>query len=397
MNRRSVVFQFVFAISLVAIVFWGITTISTPSLSGEWQVRLLDGAPLLPETNISLKISDPQFSGYGGCNDYGGQYELAASTGVEFREIEMTAQACVSPAGVLDQEIAYLNALTEAARFRHTSDELILLDATGRERLVLAPIQRFTPAPELLEGSRWVWVSENGVPISADPPAEIRFRQQVLTGFSGCRHFTGNYMLSEDEIAIPSLSMIEAGCDSASGQEIENRFLNAIDLFDRYRFSGDDLEIVLKTGMVLRFRSSEDGAGLDVAKAEETLRAFFDALVGMDYEAAAGLFAGEQDFFETLREYNPLVDPDDPAALLAAACLNQFRCIPLREIISREPISRNAMLFSVTFAEPDGSAFVMGACCGGEAPSSTEPAVFEYLVEETEDGFKVTGGLVYVP
>ena len=134
MNRRSVVFQFVFAISLVAIVFWGITTISTPSLSGEWQVRLLDGAPLLPETNISLKISDPQFSGYGGCNDYGGQYELAASTGVEFREIEMTAQACVSPAGVLDQEIAYLNALTEAARFRHTSDELILLESlVGRE------------------------------------------------------------------------------------------------------------------------------------------------------------------------------------------------------------------------------------------------------------------------
>ena len=396
MNRRSIFLELVFVVSLVAVIFLATIAIPEPDVAGEWQVTLLSGAPLVPGTNITIDFSEERISGFGGCNEYGGSYVLNRKD-LRISDIEMTAEGCTQPPGVLDQETGFFQALRSTAAFKLVGEELILTDAAGMELARLAPVEHYPPAVDRLEGAAWVLASQDGELISADPPAEIRFNAGRLAGFSGCRHLTGTYTVIDDEITVSSLSMVENSCDSPTRRQVEDKLLAVIDMFYKYRFVGEDLEIVLKTGGVMGFTPGEERPAVDVAAAEGALKAFFNALVQMDYETAAGLYGDQEEFFSMLRDYNPMVDPDDRAALLEAACLYQFRCMPVLEIIRTQTLTAEAILFTVTFAEPDGSAFVIGACCGSGEPVSSEPTTYDFIVMQSNSEMKVLGGLVYVP
>jgi hypothetical protein len=93
-----------------------------------------------------------------------------------------------------------------------------------------------------------------------------------------------------------------------------------------------------------------------------TLARFFDLLNARQYQAAADLYAGD---YEVLRDNNPLVGPDDHAALLRNACeINGYQCLKLLRVVSEEQSSPAESHFVVEFINPDGSTFVRGQCCG---------------------------------
>ena len=143
--------------------------------------------------------------------------------------------------------------------------------------------------------------------------------------------------------------------------------------------------------------SGTDAATTALDQAQQTLIDFFDLLVDGDYSAAATLHADDAELYDTLRQNNPDVDPADHAALLQAACTFQLRCMRVLRVVSQQALAGNQFQFVAEFANPDGSQFVLGPCCGEDETSMPPVSQFEYLVENVGGRFLVHGSPVYVP
>ena len=135
----------------------------------------------------------------------------------------------------------------------------------------------------------------------------------------------------------------------------------------------------------------------DLERARRSLIEFFSLLSHGDFEGAAQLHAEDEDFYETLRQNNPDIDPNDHAALLRAACEFQLRCMEIKTVIHIEQLSDSMFRFIVEFANTDGSTFVLGPCCGADETEMPPVSQFEYTVEKVEEQFLVHGSPVYVP
>jgi hypothetical protein len=135
----------------------------------------------------------------------------------------------------------------------------------------------------------------------------------------------------------------------------------------------------------------------DLERARRTLIEFFSLLSHGDYASAANLHAEDENFYNSLRENNPEVEPTDRAALLRAACEYQLRCMEIKSVIHIEQISSRIFRFIVEFADLDGSTFILGPCCGADKTEMPSVSQFEYRVEKVGDLFLVHGSPVYVP
>lgn len=117
-----------------------VMTAPTPTdLAGTgWTLTTLRGDPVLPDTEVTLELDDQHLGGSGGCNGYGASY-LASATTLEFVVgVHSTDILCDTPAGVMDQEEAYLEALSRAATYRLEGARLELSDASGTVTLVFS-------------------------------------------------------------------------------------------------------------------------------------------------------------------------------------------------------------------------------------------------------------------
>ena len=111
---------------------------------------------------------------------------------------------------------------------------------------------------------------------------------------------------------------------------------------------------------------------------------FFTALNQGDYSQAAELYDGS---YDVLQGYNPTLDPEDQAALLQAGCeFNGLMCLRVREVLSIQAGDPNDFFFEIEFANPDGSTFELGPCCGETEESMPPESVFIIGVRCLEDG-----------
>jgi hypothetical protein len=115
-----------------------------------------------------------------------------------------------------------------------------------------------------------------------------------------------------------------------------------------------------------------------IAEARKALITYFERLNARDYAAAADLYTGD---YEGLRVYNPLVDPANHAGLFKNACeINGHRCQMTLRVVSESQLSAAEFQFTVEFMNPDGSLFVLGACCGGDDVTTPSQSRFIYTV-----------------
>jgi hypothetical protein len=137
----------------------------------------------------------------------------------------------------------------------------------------------------------------------------------------------------------------------------------------------------------------------DLEHARQTLIDFFSLLSNGKYSEAVERFADDADteFYETTQRNNVDVDPADHAALMEAACTHQLRCMEILNVVSSEQISDTEFVFTVEFANPDGTLFVLGPCCGSDETEMPPVSQFEYRVEKVGSEFFVHGSPVYVP
>lgn len=110
-----------------------------------------------------------------------------------------------------------------------------------------------------------------------------------------------------------------------------------------------------------------------------------------EYKKAAALYGGS---YETMTAQNPDVDPADHETVLKNACtINGMQCLQVNSAgptsagpyETNELNNRSEFKYQVEFINHDGSLYILGPCCGGNATDSPPQSVFYFSVVKVED------------
>jgi heat shock protein HslJ len=271
--------------------------VETPSLptpapmedmeGSEWILSSINGQAPVQGTFITLQFKDGIAGGTSGCNSYGGQYSIEGNR-LTISEIASTLMACVEPEGVMEQEQAYLQALTEltgtpGAPVRISGDQLELSNSAGQPVMSYTRKQQFDMDPAELVGTAWQLENVDGqkpawemtlVMVSAD-----RF-----SGFAGCRHMVGTYSAEGDNIRFTSMAML--GEDCSSNQVLttaEGDYTTLLSNTTDYRIEPERLVLLQSSGKTISFSA--------------TARVDAESLAGTSWKLAGVIApAGDPDF-----------------------------------------------------------------------------------------------------
>jgi len=154
------------------------------ALSGtQWMLTSLTGNTLIEGTQITLGFGEGSLEGSGGCNTYGGSY-TAPGDSLRLSDLYWTEMACLEPKGILDQELAYLNALNTVGSFRLDAGQLALYDEAGTEVLVFRPQDTASPASTSTPGPTEPLVPrESGLIARIQAPASLASGEAVNVEF----------------------------------------------------------------------------------------------------------------------------------------------------------------------------------------------------------------------
>lgn len=134
----------------------------------------------------------------------------------------------------------------------------------------------------------------------------------------------------------------------------------------------------------------------DEQRALEVLEEFLQSLYAGEYDQAAQLYAGT---YETMRDHNPILNPEDHVALLENACtINGAQCLQVKSAVLDRKVSDTEFVFRVEFLNADGTLFVLGPCCGGNETDTPSQSEFYLTVVKTDqDNYVVMDMPPYAP
>jgi heat shock protein HslJ len=111
------------------------------SLDGSaWELYSLGGDDLIAGRSITLSFFGEEIRGNAGCNTYFGGYVLNRVGGFQATDIGLTAMACLTPEGVMQQETIYVQTLGSVVKAERLGNQLKLQDATGQDVLVFVEV-----------------------------------------------------------------------------------------------------------------------------------------------------------------------------------------------------------------------------------------------------------------
>lgn len=134
----------------------------------------------------------------------------------------------------------------------------------------------------------------------------------------------------------------------------------------------------------------------DEQLALQVLSDFLQCLHSGDYDKAAQLYGGT---YEMMIYLNPSVDPSEHTTLLQNACtVNGAQCLQVKSVSLDKQISKTEFVFRVDFLNVDGTLFVLGPCCGGNATDFPPQSVFNLTVMKVDENkFSVMDMPPYAP
>jgi heat shock protein HslJ len=103
--------------------------------------------PLVEESLITLILAGGQAGGSGGCNSYGGMYQVDGNS-LTFGELIRTERACLDQ-GVTEQEQRYFQALESASEYKVEGDQLQITYDGGSGLLIFEAAVPAGPTPVL--------------------------------------------------------------------------------------------------------------------------------------------------------------------------------------------------------------------------------------------------------
>ncbi len=193
-------------------------------LEGSWELTAGTDVPIVDDYPITLAFTGSEFSGVAACNQYGGRVSLA---GGDFSMSEMFKTDMGCEPDVLAAEEGYVAALRAVDRVAREGDELVLTgpDVELRFALLAEP-----PTAELVDQT---WVLETLVVGDIASPAlgeratlELSSDGEI-TGSTGCRSFSGQWLESGNQIDAPIMSMDGRECP-ADLQEQDSHVVSVI-------------------------------------------------------------------------------------------------------------------------------------------------------------------------
>ena len=88
-------------------------------------------------TTITATFEDGRVHGSAGCNSYSGSYQVSGDT-ITVGAVAITEMACLEPEGVMEQELLFVEFLTDAQTFRLADEQLQTFRPDG-EALTFVP------------------------------------------------------------------------------------------------------------------------------------------------------------------------------------------------------------------------------------------------------------------
>ena len=112
-------------------------TNSDPLNGTTWELYSIGKYSPVDGSITTIRFENGKVSGLGGCNQYGGEYQINGNT-IMIDKLYMTEMACMKPEGIMEQELRFLEYLGDAQSFKLT-DNLLQIFWSGGESLTFVP------------------------------------------------------------------------------------------------------------------------------------------------------------------------------------------------------------------------------------------------------------------
>jgi heat shock protein HslJ len=226
----------------------GVTWIMTSYNNGTGAV-----VSALPGAKVTAIFEDDgNLGGSAGCNSYSAAYKLDGQS-LTIDQAATTLMACSEPAGIMDQEAAYLKALESVASFELKGDRLILYTAS---RAIAAEFSLSESAG--LSDTEWelslYYVGGDAVtsPLVGTRLSAHFTADGKLSGSAGCNRYQGSYQMAGDSLTIGPVASTKMACpDPAGVMEQEAAFLVILENTAAYQIKGDTLVLLDSNGAPL--------------------------------------------------------------------------------------------------------------------------------------------------
>lgn len=230
------------------------------SLAGtQWVVQTLAGQPPMAGTTLTAEFSERDISGSAGCNHYSGSYQ-ASDSHLTIGTVAMTEMYCTEPAGLMEQEQAFLSALTAVASYRLTADRLEMLDSTAK---VVLTFTSPAPMPEVtLEDTDWALTTliegETATSLVNGTAIRLRFEKGTVSGSAGCNDYHGAYTLQRGTLKIAEIGMTKKNCVEPAGtMEQEAHYIDILQNATIFELDANQLTLRTADGRGLVFTAAQ--------------------------------------------------------------------------------------------------------------------------------------------
>jgi heat shock protein HslJ len=229
---------------------------ASPLDSTGWSLIELNGEGLINDTYISLSFYNNLAEGNGGCNRYSGEYFTEDPDILNIQGPGANEEYCIEPEGVIEQEEAYFEALSNAATYEISDDNLVIYGSDNQKLMVFEKIRRFRMDPADLIGTAWQLESMNGISILDGLSITLSFdTDNQASGRAGVFDYWLDYIANGDTIRWTKATKRDGQLPSA----LEKYALEYTDALEagnqhQYTLSEDLLEIYTSKGDTLIYK-----------------------------------------------------------------------------------------------------------------------------------------------
>jgi heat shock protein HslJ len=125
--KKSSLYRVLVSLSILAglFVLSACATGGNPLEGTAWTLTAINGSSIVEGTEPYLIFDEDSVGGNSSCNSTGGDYQVDGNK-ITFDALFSTMMYCMDPEGVMDQEANFLNALSNAATFSISGNQLTI-------------------------------------------------------------------------------------------------------------------------------------------------------------------------------------------------------------------------------------------------------------------------------
>jgi len=221
---------------------------ATETLDGTWQLtRGVDhgeAVPIVEPGSITMRVDGSEIGGRAACNIYGGTIEVGGDL-ITISALSMTEMACEEDR--MASEAAYLAAIGVVETAERTDDRLVLAGPDVELHYRLEP----PIADASLAGTLWrldSLVTADAVSSTMSDDATLELAEDgTISGFTGCRSFSGRYEVVGSAIEIRNLVNDDRRCP-AELQAQDDHVLGALRRVLTLAIGGNRLTLTSRDG-----------------------------------------------------------------------------------------------------------------------------------------------------